>query len=52
MRSLFGGMIVVGVVMQLVNLVQTLRVPVRDAAAIRRETLADIQELAIPAVLD
>jgi len=48
LRTVFGGMIVIGAVMQLVNLVQTVRVPALDAAARRRETLVALQE--IPAV--
>ena len=48
LRSVFGGMIVVGVVMQLVNLVMTVRQPDRDAGAKRREDIAGLQELGAP----
>lgn len=52
LRSVFGGMIVVGVVMQFVNLIQTVRVPVPDAAARRRESLANLQELPVPVTVE
>ncbi|MBV9851571.1 MAG: cbb3-type cytochrome c oxidase subunit I [Armatimonadetes bacterium] len=46
MRSWFGGMIWIGVIMQLVNLYMTVRAPAPDAAARRRMAIADLQELA------
>lgn len=52
LRSAFGGMIVVAVVFQLINLVQTVRVPALDALARRRQSLAELQELPAPAALD
>ncbi len=45
MRSWFGGLIVIGVVMQLVNLVMTVRSPLQDRAYKRREALRGLQEL-------
>ncbi len=48
MRSWFGGLIVMGVVMQLVNLYMTLRVPLPDAAEQRRRSLAELEELPAP----
>ena len=49
LRSVFGGMIMVGVVLQLVNLAMTIRQTVRDRAATRRKAIADLQELSAPA---
>lgn len=48
LRSVFGGMIVVGVVMQLINLVMTIRQTVPDKSAERRKAIADLQEFAAP----
>lgn len=50
LRSAFGGMIVVGVWMQLINLIQTIRQPAPDPAAERRTQIASLQEL--PALVD
>jgi cbb3-type cytochrome c oxidase subunit I len=46
LRSMFGGMIVAGVVLQLVNLIATLRVPAASRADQRRKRIAGLQELA------
>ena len=48
MRSMFGGMIVVGAAMQLINLWMTIRQPVRSRADDRRRELAGLQELPAP----
>ena len=45
MRSWFGGLVIIGVVMQLVNLYMTIRTPAPDAAAFRRRALADLEEI-------
>ncbi len=45
MRSWFGGLIVIGAIMMAINLYQTLMVPALDAAALRRKSLADLQEI-------
>lgn len=45
MRSWFGGLIFIGAVMMAINLYQTLRVPIPDAAARRRQVIADLEEL-------
>ena len=50
LRSAFGGMIVVGVWMQLINLVMTIRQPAPDPAMARRTQIAGLQE--IPALVD
>jgi cbb3-type cytochrome c oxidase subunit I len=49
LRSVAGGMIVVAVVMQLINLWVTIRLPARSRAAMRRKEIADLQELSAPA---
>jgi cbb3-type cytochrome c oxidase subunit I len=48
LRSVFGGMIVVGVVMQLINVVMTIRQTVRSRAEDRRREIATLQELSAP----
>lgn len=50
MRSWFGALIVIGVLMQLVNLAMTVLTPAPDAAARRRQAIADLQELPAPAL--
>ena len=47
-RSMFGGMIVVGVVMQLINLIQTVRMPKPTRADKRREALVALHEMPAP----
>ena len=49
LRSVFGGMIVVGVVMQLINLVMTVLQTVPDEAAKRREGIRGLEEVSAPA---
>jgi cbb3-type cytochrome c oxidase subunit I len=48
LRSVFGGMIVVGVVMQLINVVMTIRQTVRSRAEDRLREIAALQELSAP----
>ncbi len=48
LRSVAGGMIVVAVIMQLINLWMTIRQPARSKAAARRKEIADLQELSAP----
>jgi cbb3-type cytochrome oxidase subunit 1 len=52
MRSWFGGLVVIGVVMQLINLYMTLRTKPLDAAARRRQAIADLQEIPIQPLPD
>jgi cbb3-type cytochrome oxidase subunit 1 len=48
LRSVFGAMILAGVIMQLVNLYMTVRVPAPDASARRRTAIADLEEIVDP----
>ena len=49
LRSAFGGMIVVGVWMQLVNVIQTIRMPAPRKEEDRYLSLSDLHEFAAPA---
>ena len=49
LRSMFGGMIVVGVWMQLINVIMTLRRPAPSAADARYLSLTSLHEFAAPA---
>ena len=48
LRSVAGGMIVVAVIMQLINLIMTVRAPAPDRAAQRRKEIAGLQEIGEP----
>ena len=49
LRSVAGGMIVIGVVMMLINLYMTIHYTPQDPMAKRRRGIADLQEIAAPA---
>ncbi len=49
LRSMAGGMIVIAVTMQLINLYMTIRSQPIDRAGQRRKQIAEMQELSAPA---
>jgi cbb3-type cytochrome c oxidase subunit I len=50
LRSVFGGMIWIGVIMQAINIIQTIRVPALSVADRRRMVLAEVQQPELPPV--